>query len=109
MLAINLLRFLFTEIYSGNVLLADGSVCGNIKITDFGLSKQILDGDQQDGGIELTSQGAGTYWYLPPECFSRPNGGPPIIDNRVDVWSIGVIFYQCIYGKKVRARLIQFY
>ena len=83
------------------MLLADGSVCGNIKITDFGLSKQILDGDQQDGGIELTSQGAGTYWYLPPECFSRPNGGPPIIDNRVDVWSIGVIFYQCIYGKKV--------
>lgn len=88
------------DLKPGNVLLADGSVCGNIKITDFGLSKQILDGDQQDGGIELTSQGAGTYWYLPPECFSRPNGGPPIIDNRVDVWSIGVIFYQCIYGKK---------
>lgn len=20
-------------------------------------------------GMELTSQGAGTYWYLPPECF----------------------------------------
>ena len=19
--------------------------------------------------IELTSQGVGTYWYLPPECF----------------------------------------
>jgi tousled-like kinase len=21
-------------------------------------------------GMELTSQGAGTYWYLPPECFA---------------------------------------
>ena len=38
----------------GNILLADGAVCGNIKITDFGLSKQNTHGDE---GIELTSQG----------------------------------------------------
>lgn len=88
------------DLKPGNVLLADGSVCGNIKITDFGLSKQIIDGAAGNEGIELTSQGAGTYWYLPPECFTRPNDRAPIIDNRVDVWSIGVIFYQCIYGKK---------
>ena len=99
--------------YLGNILLADGAVCGNIKITDFGLSKQNTHGDE---GIELTSQGmnnifvqyhffnnlgAGTYWYLPPECFTRANDRAPKIDNRVDVWSIGVIFFQCIYGKKV--------
>lgn len=89
----------------GNILLADGSVCGNIKITDFGLSKQIIDGNEANEGIELTSQGAGTYWYLPPECFTRPNDRAPKIDNRVDVWSIGVIFYQCIYGKKVKSNL----
>jgi len=88
------------DLKPGNILLADGSVCGNIKITDFGLSKQIIDGQDGNDGIELTSQGAGTYWYLPPECFTRPNDRAPIIDNRVDVWSIGVIFYQCIYGKK---------
>ena len=43
---------------------------GNAKITDFGLSK-IVDNGDGDGGdsMELTSQGAGTYWYLPPECF----------------------------------------
>ena len=39
---------------TGNILLADGAVCGNIKITDFGLSKQNPHGDD---GIELTSQG----------------------------------------------------
>ena len=88
--------------------MADGSVCGNIKITDFGLSKQIIDGQDGNDGIELTSQGAGTYWYLPPECFTRPNDRAPIIDNRVDVWSIGVIFYQCIYGKKVSKNFILF-
>ena len=33
-------------------------------------------------GLELTSQGAGTYWYLPPECFeSGPR--PPLITNKV--------------------------
>lgn len=30
---------------------------------------------------------------------------PPIIDNKVDVWSVGVIFYQCLFGKKVRVQL----
>ena len=45
---------IFENLYSGNILLADGAVCGNIKITDFGLSKQNTHGDE---GIELTSQG----------------------------------------------------
>lgn len=26
---------------------------------------------------------------------------PPKISNKVDVWSVGVIFYQCLYGRKV--------
>lgn len=26
---------------------------------------------------------------------------PPKISSKVDVWSVGVIFYQCLYGKKV--------
>ena len=74
---------------------------GDIKITDFGLSK-IMDSDNYDPehGMELTSQGAGTYWYLPPECCVVGKT-PPKISSKVDVWSIGVIFYQCLYGKKV--------
>jgi serine/threonine protein kinase len=54
-----------------------------------------------DHGMDLTSQGAGTYWYLPPECFVVGKN-PPKISSKVDVWSVGVIFYQCLYGKKVR-------
>lgn len=53
-----------------------------------------------DHGMDLTSQGAGTYWYLPPECFVVGKN-PPKISSKVDVWSVGVIFYQCLYGKKV--------
>lgn len=85
----------------GNILLGSGSLSGEIKITDFGLSK-IMDDDNYspEYGMDLTSQGAGTYWYLPPECFVVGKT-PPKISSKVDVWSVGVIFYQCLYGKKV--------
>jgi len=47
---------------------------GNVSLTDLGPSKKLeeLREDRDEGatvGIQLTSQGAGTYWYLPPECF----------------------------------------
>lgn len=45
--------------------------------------------------------------YLPPECFVVGKE-PPKISNKVDVWSVGVIFYQCLYGRKVRRHLIPF-
>ena len=58
------------DLKPGNILF-DGDA--RVKITDFGLSK-IIENDGGSGGagsVELTSQGAGTYWYLPPECFSN--------------------------------------
>lgn len=39
------------------------------------------------------------FRYLPPETFVIGHA-PPKISSKVDVWSVGVIFYQCIYGKK---------
>jgi len=88
------------DLKPGNILLGSGSLSGEIKITDFGLSK-IMDDENYspDHGMDLTSQGAGTYWYLPPECFVVGKN-PPKISSKVDVWSVGVIFYQCLYGKK---------
>jgi serine/threonine protein kinase len=75
--------------------------------------------DEKDEGntsVELTSQGAGTYWYLPPECFCSADDLPPRclassppslttlparrISSKVDVWSLGVIFFQMLYGKR---------
>lgn len=70
---------------------------GDAKITDFGLSK-IVDAPEAGDSMELTSQGAGTYWYLPPECFLTHQGIR--ISNKVDVWSVGVIFYQMLFGKR---------
>lgn len=59
---------------------------GRIKITDFGLCKTT-----KEEKIELTSQGVGTYWYLPPECFVSDQKA--MITTKVDIWSIGVIYF----------------
>ena len=67
----------------------------NIKITDFGLAKII---DSNSDYIQLTSQGVGTYWYLPPECFEENNNIE--INSKVDIWSLGVILYEMIFNKK---------
>lgn len=45
--------------------------------------------------MALTSQGIGTHCYLPPETFALNN---PTLSNKVDIWSIGVIFYEMLYG-----------
>jgi len=69
---------------------------GEIKISDFGLCKIV---DNEASRIELTSQGVGTYWYLPPECFLMDDQ-PPLINNKVDVWSIGVMLFEMVYGQR---------
>jgi len=81
------------DLKPGNILFTRD---GGVKITDFGLSK-IMEEDQKS--MDLTSQGAGTYWYLPPECFEIGKT-PPKISSKVDVWSAGVMFYQLLYGQK---------
>lgn len=37
------------------------------------------------------------FRYLAPETF----GFNPKISSKVDVWSVGVILYQCLFGKRV--------
>jgi tousled-like kinase len=88
------------DLKPGNVLYHKG----NVKIVDFGLSK-IVDHTLTGGHdtIELTSQGAGTFYYLPPECFnacSVVNAGQLKVSNKVDVWSVGVVFFELLFGRK---------
>ncbi|KEG06247.1 putative protein kinase [Trypanosoma grayi] len=89
------------DLKPANILFHSSDTCSlEIKITDFGLSKllQSRDGPSDNPTIELTSQGTGTYWYLPPECFDT--AATPRISNKVDVWSCGVVFYQMLFGRR---------
>ncbi|GMI84118.1 TOUSLED [Hibiscus trionum] len=87
-------KIIHYDLKPGNVLFDE---LGIAKVTDFGLSK-IVEDDVGSQGMELTSQGAGTYWYLPPECFELSR--TPLISSKVDVWSTGVLLYQMLFGRR---------
>ena len=66
-----------------------------VKLTDFGLAKII---DSNSNFTDLTSQGTGTYFYLPPECFLMDDNIK--INQKVDIWSLGIIVYEMLFGNK---------
>ncbi|VDD86222.1 unnamed protein product [Enterobius vermicularis] len=59
----------------------------SIKISDFGLSQCLKKS-------ESSSSFRGSPLYMAPEIFARRK-----YDSRVDLWSSGVILYECLYGK----------
>ncbi|KAH9322804.1 hypothetical protein KI387_017443, partial [Taxus chinensis] len=80
-------RIIHYDLKPGNVLFDEVGVA---KVTDFGLSK-IVEDDVGSQGMELTSQGAGTYWYLPPECFELNK--TPLISSKASILSSSIRFF----------------
>jgi serine/threonine protein kinase len=79
---------LHRDLKPGNIMLrADGSVA----LIDFGLARRMR------LQMELTDEGEifGTPYYMSPE---QGHGGD--VDHRSDIYSLGVIFYEMLTGKK---------
>ncbi|MBW3600485.1 MAG: serine/threonine protein kinase [Planctomycetes bacterium] len=66
---------------------------GRVKIADFGLAK-MLRLSAAERTITHTRQIVGTFHYMAPEQFERPGE----IDHRVDIYALGVVFYEMLTG-----------
>jgi serine/threonine protein kinase len=66
---------------------------GNLKITDFGLSKQGLGNDTQEANAKTYSF-CGTPEYLAPEIITGQGH-----DKAVDWWSLGALIYEMLSGR----------
>ncbi|MGH7295096.1 MAG: serine/threonine-protein kinase, partial [Polyangiaceae bacterium] len=67
-----------------------------VKVLDFGIAKLTArDGDAaRSGGLTNTGALLGTPYYMSPEQVF----GDGEVDARSDVWSIGVVLYECLAG-----------
>ena len=65
----------------------------SVKILDFGISKQLIDGSTS---ITNKDQSLGSPQYMSPEQMLDPSS----VDHRSDIWSLGVLLFELLVGKR---------
>ena len=78
------------DVKPSNILITS---TGIPKLSDFGIAK-ILELDETMD-LTGTSVGVGTPWYMSPEQGKGKN-----IDQRSDIYSLGIVFYELVTGRK---------
>ncbi|XP_024018126.1 serine/threonine-protein kinase mph1 isoform X2 [Morus notabilis] len=88
-------RIVHSDLKPANFLLVKGS----LKLIDFGIAKAIM---SDTTNIQRDSQ-VGTLSYMSPEAFmcneNDANGNPIKCGRPSDIWSLGCILYQMVYGR----------
>ena len=79
---------LHRDMKPGNIMLRED---GSIALIDFGLAKRMFPEEEMTGSEQIF----GTPYYMSPE-----QGRGHDVDERSDVYSLGVIFYEMLTGEK---------
>ena len=66
------------------------------KVLDFGVAKVSVSEIGQEGSRTRTGSILGTPYYMSPEQAQ----GNKAVDTRSDLWSLGVIAFECLTGKR---------
>ncbi len=77
------------DVKPGNVMLSED---GQVKVTDFGIARAVT--ASSDDNLTQTGLVMGTATYFSPE---QAQGRP--VDPRSDVYSLGVVLYECVCGR----------
>jgi serine/threonine protein kinase len=86
--------FIHRDVKSANLFLttrANGTAC--VKLLDFGILKHI---DSENIDLTQTDAILGSPLYMSPEQMLRMKD----IDARTDIWSMGVIMYELLSGRR---------
>lgn len=88
-------KIIHRDLKPSNIFLVteNGSSKHHVQLLDFGISKALND---QETCLTTTGLAIGTTQYMAPEQAM----GSRDVDERVDIYSVGLIFYQLFTGKK---------
>lgn len=73
---------------------------GYLKVLDFGLSKLLLDSVSAESTLTETQCVLGSLEYMSPEQSRSPRD----VDQRTDIWSLGVVLFALLSGNGPFAR-----
>ena len=93
--AAHALGIVHRDLKPDNVFLASGPTGTIVKVLDFGIAK-LTTGVAPRAMHTAAGSMLGTPYYMAPEQASSNM----VVDYRADIWSLGVILYECLAGTR---------